>query len=60
MSVPFSTAHGGILNPLSKARDQACIFMDTSWVYNPLSPDGNSEKFPIVFLEAHKCILVAV
>ena len=25
------------LNPLSKARDQTCTFVDTSWVLNPLS-----------------------
>ena len=26
-----------ILNPLSDARDQICILMNTSWVHNPLS-----------------------
>jgi len=26
-----------ILNPLSKARNQTCILMDTSWVLNLLS-----------------------
>ena len=31
-----------ILNPLSKARDQTCIFMDSSQVCNPLSQVGNS------------------
>ena len=31
-----------ILNPLSKARDQTCILMDTSQVFNLLSHNGNS------------------
>ena len=32
-----------ILNPLSKARDQICILMDTSWVCNLLSHSRNSK-----------------
>ena len=31
-----------IPDPLSKARDQTCILMNTSWVLNPLSNNGNS------------------
>ena len=31
-----------ILNLLNKARDQTHTFMDNSWVYNPLSHNGNS------------------
>ena len=31
-----------ILNPLSKAKAQICILMDTSWVLNPLSHNRNS------------------
>ena len=31
-----------ILNPLSKARDRTRILMDTSWVCNLLSHDGNA------------------
>ena len=31
-----------ILNPLGEARDQTRIFMDTSWVLNLLSHNGNS------------------
>ena len=37
-----------ILNPLSEARDQTCILMDTSWVLNLLSHNRNSWLF--VFL----------
>ena len=33
-----------ILNPLSKARDPTCIVMDTSWVPQLLSHDGNSSS----------------
>ena len=32
----------GILNPLSEARDRTCVLMDTSWIWNPLSPNGKS------------------
>ena len=31
-----------ILNPLSKARDQTCILIDTAQVLNLLSHNGNS------------------
>ena len=31
-----------ILNPLSEARDQTCILMDTNWVLNILSHRGNA------------------
>ena len=33
-----------IFNPLSKARNETCILMDTSQVLNPLSHDGYSKK----------------
>ena len=33
----------GILNPLSEARDQTHILMDTSRVHNLLSHNGNSD-----------------
>ena len=32
-----------VLNPLSKARDQTHILMETRWVLNPLSHKGNSK-----------------
>ena len=35
----------GILNPLSKARDWTCIFMDASWVLNLLSHTGTPFHF---------------
>ena len=34
-----------ILNPLSKARDQTCILMDTSQVPNLLGHNENSQSF---------------
>ena len=30
------------LNSLSEARDRTCLLMDTSWVHNSLSHNGNS------------------
>ena len=33
-----------ILNPLRGARDGPCIFMDPSWVLNPLSHNGSSPE----------------
>ena len=40
-----SLQHCGIFNPLSEARDQTCILMDTSRVCNPLSQNRNSSLF---------------
>ena len=37
-----SSQQGQILNPLSEARDWNCLFMDTSWILNLLSRNGNS------------------
>ena len=37
-----------ILNPLSEARDQICILMNTSQVLNRLSHSGNSQN---IFIE---------
>ena len=34
-----------MFNPLSEARDQTCVLMDTSQVLNPLSHNGNSLKW---------------
>jgi len=39
-----------ILNPLSEARDQTRILMDTSQVRNPLSHNGNSLRVKILTL----------
>ena len=40
----YTTAHGnaGSFNPMSKARDQTHICLDTSWVYHLLSHNRNS------------------
>ena len=40
-----------ILNPLSKARDQTSILMDTNWVLNPLSHKRNSKFLPFRYSE---------
>ena len=45
-----------ILKPLSEARDQTHILMDTSQVCNLLSHNGNSLKNWILNLIAFKCI----
>lgn len=37
-----SSGQSWILKPLSEARDQSCVLMDTSRVLSPLSHDGNS------------------
>ena len=39
-----SSWHCWILNPLSGARDQTCILMDTSQVHNLLSHNGDSRN----------------
>ena len=38
-----------ILNSLSEARDQTSVLMDSSWVCNPLSHNGNSSVMVFVF-----------
>ena len=43
--LPFSSGQCQILNPLSKARDQTSIFVDTSQVLNMLSHNRNSEYY---------------
>ena len=43
-SATYTEALGnaGSFNPLGRVRDQTSILMDTSWVRNPLSHNGNS------------------
>ena len=41
--IHHSSQQRQILNPLSNARDQTHILMDTSGVLNSLSHDGNSK-----------------
>ena len=36
-----------VLNPLSKARDQTCIFVDTSWVH--ITAEPRWELFMLIF-----------
>ena len=43
-----------ILNPLSKVRNRTHILMDTSWVREPLSHDGNSKTLYILCLPDYK------
>ena len=40
-----SSEQGQILNPLSEARDRTSILIDTGWILNPLSHNGNSQRF---------------
>ena len=51
VSATYATAHGntGSFNPQSRARDQTRILMDTGWVLNPLSHNGNSLMISIGF-----------
>ena len=44
-----STQQRQIVNPLSKARDQIHILMETGWVPNPLSHNGNSFVLAILW-----------
>ena len=44
---PLCNLQHQIVNLLSKARDGTRILMDTSWVLNPLSHNGNSPRRPI-------------
>ena len=39
-----------ILNPLSRARDQTHLLVDTSWIRNPLSHNGNSIRIQVLNL----------
>ena len=39
-----------ILNPISEARDQTHLFMDTSWVYNAESQQNSKEEVVFRFL----------
>ena len=41
-----------ILNPMSEARDQAHILMDTNQVCNLLSHNGNSKIYHILFIHS--------
>ena len=50
----YATACSGILNPMSGARDQTYILMDTSHVLNPLSNNGNSEAATSKMMEQVK------
>ena len=43
-------SNAGSFNPLSEAKDQTCILMNTSWFLNPLSHDRNSS---ICILKEH-------
>ena len=42
LSETYNTAQSWMLNPVSQARDWTRHLIDTSWVHNPLSHDGNS------------------
>ena len=46
-----------ILNPLSEARDQICILMDTRRVLNLLSHSGNSLKWAIFIVRQKSWLL---
>ena len=47
-------------NPLSEAKDQTCILMDTSWILNQLSHNGNLLIFLFIVYFIFYCILILV
>ena len=60
-----------ILNPLTEARNRTWILMDTSWVCNPLSHNGNScllccylihitTRYLLYFLDHSSLIVISV
>ena len=42
MQDPCTCDFAPVANPLSKIRNRTCIFMDTSWILNPLSHNRKS------------------
>ena len=42
MTYPAAHSNAGSFNPLSEAKDQTHVLMDTSQVLNPVSHNGNS------------------
>ena len=61
--IHHSSGQCQILNPLSEARDQTQLLMDTSQVRNPLSHNGNYPHFIIIIIyllmQAFECPLYA-
>ena len=55
-SLHHSSGQCRILNPLSEARDQTCILVDTSWVCLELSHHGDSEISSLIIISAGKMV----
>ena len=50
LNLHHSSQQHRILNLLSEARDPTRVLMDTCWVFNPLSRNGNSLLYVLSFL----------